>query len=177
MSSTTWNDLTCQNTSSSISCLAMRDLAMKEAEENNVHLSYLLMDPSCQRYQALADRVQEHNVQATVLSRRLCFTHDPTLKQGSYELPMSNGLPQQRWEQWTRRKDIGGPDLGAAKQINADIWNNMNDDASAVMKCGKGGMFQGFNLNTGIAYGPSAVEQTKIDVNALQSLGCCKPRQ
>jgi len=90
-------------------------------------------------------------------------------------MPMSNGLQHERWEQWTRRKDIGGPNLPPPSQINADIWNNMNDDASAVMKCGTGGMFQGFNLNTGIAYGPSAAEQTNVDGNILQSLGCSKP--
>jgi len=175
MSSTTWNDLTCKNNSSALSCLAMRDLAIKETEENQIYMSYLLQDPSCERYQSLANRLKEHQLQGTQLSRRLCFTHDPTLKQGPYNMHLSNGLKTQQWDQWTRRKDIGGPAPLSTTSINADVWNNMSDDASAVTKCGTGGMFKGFNLAYGIAYGPSSLDQSQVPSNLLQSLGCCNP--
>ena len=54
MSSEEWNQLTCQNLASSMSCLAMRDLAMKESQENRDHLSYMLLDPSLKRLEAKA---------------------------------------------------------------------------------------------------------------------------
>lgn len=135
--STAWNDESCKNMASDLSCLAMRDLALKEAENNQLQLSYLVNDPSCERYHSLADRVKEHSVQATVLNRRLCFTHDPTLKQGSYISHMSTPVLQERmWEQWTKRKDIGKQEIAPVKEINACIWNNQSDDGTPVTVCG-----------------------------------------
>jgi hypothetical protein len=136
MSSSTWNDTSCKNTSSLLSCQAMRELAMKEAEENMVHMSYLVNDPSCERYHSLADRVKEHSVQATVLNRRLCFTHDPDLKQGTYSEYIPGKLMDERWEEWTRRKDTGKYPYKKGTEIDALIWNNQSNDGNPVTKCG-----------------------------------------
>lgn len=62
MSSEEWNQLTCQNLASSMSCLAMRDLAIKEAEENRGQLAYLLMDPSLKRLEARASCWEKYNL-------------------------------------------------------------------------------------------------------------------
>jgi hypothetical protein len=62
MSSEEWNQLTCQNLASSMSCLAMRDLAMKESQENRDHLSYMLLDPSLKRLEAKASCWEKYNL-------------------------------------------------------------------------------------------------------------------
>jgi len=172
MSSIQWNDLTCTQQSSSMSCMAMRDLAMKEADENQTQMMYLLDDPSCERYHSIYDKGQ---LNGTVLSRRLCFTHDPALKQGAYQQQYENGFTP-NYDQWTRRKDISAPYTPPDNMtpINADVWNNMSSDASAITKCGTGGNTNTFLPNTAIPYGISANEQSSVPADFLQSMGCCK---
>lgn len=170
MSSIDWKDATCPQLSSSLSCLAMRDLAMKEYEENQTQLNYLLNDPSCERYHAMFDKGQLYGNQ---LSRRLCFTHDPSLKQGTYQEQYKSSFTE-KYDQWTRRKDITTQRPPLGNGINADIWNNMTDDGSAILKCGSGGSTQTFLGNTAIPYGVSAREQSSVPSDFLEQMGCCK---
>jgi len=171
MSSIQWNDLTCTQQSSSMSCMAMRDLALKEFDENQTQLQYLLDDPSCERYHSMFDKGQ---LNGSVLSRNLCFTHDPALKQGTYQQQYIDQF-KPNYDEWTRRKDISTKnpqELGSP--INANIWNNMADDGGAIMKCGAGGVTNTVLPKTSIPYGISANEQMSVPSDFLQSMGCCK---
>lgn len=171
MSSSPWNDLTCSQQSSALSCLAMRDLALKEYEEDRTQMEYMIHDTSCERYHSIFDRGELNGSQ---LSRRLCFTHDPTLKMGLYQgmfVPINN--PQ--YDQWTRRKDISSkPVPSSTTPINANVWNNQNDDGSAIQICGSGGIFNPRSIPQPIPYGPSARDQSSVPGDFLQKMGCCK---
>ena len=79
MSSTQWNDTSCKNISEALSCQAIQQLIFKEAEENEVNLSYMVRDPSCAVYRAPA--LQSLNtklccaaidVPQTALYKRIC---------------------------------------------------------------------------------------------------------
>jgi hypothetical protein len=87
----------------------MIDLALKDYDRNAGVLGYQIIDPSCERYQQLADRGEEYKLQLNGgISRNLCFTHDPSLKAGDYFHQIQN-TRKESFEQWTRRKDIGKP--------------------------------------------------------------------
>jgi hypothetical protein len=72
------------------------------------HQSYLTHDPSCFRYQALADRGDEHFLQKSMgISRNVCFEKTEDFQNGTWQQtfpPLSVHTPT-FYEQWTRAKN------------------------------------------------------------------------
>jgi hypothetical protein len=91
-----------------MSCDAMSSLSKAALIADFKHQSYLTNDPSCFRYQALADRGDEHLLQKSLgISRNVCFEKTPEFQQGEWQTtfpPMGVHLPT-FYEQWTRAKN------------------------------------------------------------------------
>jgi len=107
MSSVQYNDNSCVLSADKVSCDAMSTLAKDEYFKNKIYEQYLLQDPSCFRYQSLANREEEHQLQKNGgISRNLCFEKTPQFQQGPWEevYKPSVELPT-FYEKWTRAKN------------------------------------------------------------------------
>lgn len=96
----------CAVTAGSVSCDAMSELAIAETQRNAGVLSYQVAFPACERFQQLADRVQEYNLQKPPgLMRKMCFTKTDDFQQGPWETQF-NQVPWQNvnFDKWTRAK-------------------------------------------------------------------------
>lgn len=120
MSSVAWNDTSCRDIASSMSCKAMTELAYKDWDRNTGVLSYQVVHPVCDKYQSLANRDHENSLLYGTLSRNLCFIHDPILKAGGYFQQLPN-TRNEEYDLWTRRKDISKPYEGG--KTNEPIYD------------------------------------------------------
>lgn len=97
------DDWTCQKQASAMSCASMLSLVKKEYEQQSVALSYQVLNPNCDQFNRPVD-----NNRNNIISRNICFTHDPALKSGDYFLQI--GTRQNAdFERWTRKKEISPP--------------------------------------------------------------------
>lgn len=88
---------------STMSCAAMLSLVKKEHEQQSMALSYQILHPNCEQFSLLANQ-NRHNI----ISRNICFTHDPALKSGDYFSQIGT-RPNADFEKWTRQKEISKP--------------------------------------------------------------------
>lgn len=107
MSSVHYKDNSCTMNADKISCDAMSFLAKDEYYKNKQFEEYLLQDPSCFRYQALANREEEHALQKNGgLSRNVCFEKTEEFQKGPWE---ATYVPQIAlptfYDKWTRAKN------------------------------------------------------------------------
>ena len=101
---------TCLPWADQLSCDSMRDLATRESLRNAAHSGYLLLHPACARFQTLADRKAEHDLQKTAGSfkKTICIDKSPKFQDGPWKAAYPTEiLPPpvaERFEQWTRAK-------------------------------------------------------------------------
>ena len=119
---------------STMSCQAMKELSLQEWDKNSSILAYQVVQPDCDKYMSLADRDAESRLQMNGLSRKLCFTHDPSFKAGDYFNQIEN-TRQESYEQWTRRKDISAPYEKDNKIIHDLDWEFFNCYKNVPEKC------------------------------------------
>lgn len=96
----------CWPEAANVSCDAMSELAIAETRRNAAFLGYQTLYPACQRFQELANRVEEHNLQKTPqLLRKACFTKTPEFQEGPWKQQFSElAWQQMRFDTWTRAK-------------------------------------------------------------------------
>jgi hypothetical protein len=81
----TFDDASCMMSASAMSCAAMHELAREEASRNVNVLSYNVLHPMCSRFQELADRKDEHELQKPPqFAKKLCFTKTPQFQDGPW---------------------------------------------------------------------------------------------
>lgn len=107
MSSVKFNDSSCTTSASKVSCDAMSSLAIDAYKKNRQYQSYLLQDPSCFRYQSLADRGDEHLLQKSLgIARNVCFEKTPEFQKGPWENQYAPQVDLPTfYEKWTRSKN------------------------------------------------------------------------
>jgi hypothetical protein len=98
----------CSEAADLMSCAAMVGMAKQETRENLQQLSYLVNDPSCERFHTPYDRTLEHKVQISgeSISRKLCVTKTPEFGQGTWinmTMPPLGRIPV-NFDQWTKNK-------------------------------------------------------------------------
>lgn len=98
----------CQQRAEELSCHVMSYLSKNQLLADFQHQSYLTNDPSCFRYQDLADRGEEHSLQKNLgIARNICFEKTPDFQNGDWQStfpPMTVRTPT-FYEQWTRAKN------------------------------------------------------------------------
>lgn len=98
----------CASAADLMSCAAMMSLAKQEAVGNIHQLSYLVNNPSCERFHTLADRTTENKLKMdpATLSRKLCVTKTPVYGEGQWVQMMHPPLTrvQENFDEWTRSK-------------------------------------------------------------------------
>ena len=82
-----------------MSCQAMLALAKKEHETYNRSLNY---NTKCE---FVSNKLIDQNARSLLLQNDTCFTHDPSLKSGSYFAQIED-VRKESFEQWTRSKTI-----------------------------------------------------------------------
>jgi hypothetical protein len=84
----------------------MTELAKNEAVKNRDILFYQAVHPACERFQNLADRGQEDDLQKpTVYGKKVCFTPMPTFRDGNWTKQFETKTPDPvRFDIWSRRK-------------------------------------------------------------------------
>lgn len=103
-----------------LSCDAMRELAIRESRRNAANTGYMLLHPACSRFQTLADRGAEHDLQKTFGSfkKKICIDKSPKFGDGPWKaaFPPEILAPPvaERFEQWTRAKQPRLPGQGGA---------------------------------------------------------------
>jgi hypothetical protein len=93
-------------TSSEMSCQAMSELAKNEAIRNRDIMFYQTIHPVCERFQNLADREQEYDLQKPItFGKKACFTPTPSFRDGPWK-DMFNVKTSDpvRFDIWSRRK-------------------------------------------------------------------------
>lgn len=99
----------CGRIADNMSCDAMSALASDEARKNINRLDYLVNHPNCERMHALADRVDEHQLQINplgVLPRKLCVYKTELYGVGKWDkvmTPLDTPVVAQ-FDKWTRAK-------------------------------------------------------------------------
>ena len=99
----------CASTANKMSCDAMSFMAQNESLRNARVMDYLVNHPTCERFNSLADRGLEHEIQAnstTAISRKLCVTKTAQYGIGEWTAMMNPPLPPvlARFDEWTRSK-------------------------------------------------------------------------
>lgn len=107
MSSVHYNDNSCTLNADKVSCDAMSSLSINEYHKNKIYENYLLQDPSCARYQSLANREEEHFLQKNGgLSRNVCFEKTADFQKGPWESTYVSQIKLPTfYEKWTRAKN------------------------------------------------------------------------
>lgn len=75
----------CYPEAAAMSCDVMTWLARDEAARNQAMLERNVQHPTCERFQALADRQMEYKLQKPDdVSRKMCFTKTPAFQGGDW---------------------------------------------------------------------------------------------
>lgn len=123
-------DWSCKNQASAMSCAAMLSLVKKEYEKQSMSLSYQILHPSCEQFGLIPDRNNK-----AIISRNICFTHDPALKAGPYFSQIGN-QPTENFEKWTRQKDISKPYKPTGLIYDLDsVYTSCYHTIPADLKC------------------------------------------
>lgn len=86
-----------------MSCQVMTELAIDEARRNRILMEYQTVYPACERFQELADRGKESELQKqTQFARKTCFIKKPTFDQGDYYWEPEH--PRAQFDAWTKAK-------------------------------------------------------------------------
>lgn len=130
------DDAFCYPWAAKMSCEAMTTLAKQEAARNAQNLSYFVLHPACGRFQELADRGTEHDLQKTIgtLRKKMCYDRADKYQDGPWKSEQPTTLQDPfkvRWDEWTRAKFPRQPGGGSA---NASGPSAATSDTPA---CGK----------------------------------------